>query len=173
MIRTLHIRKKIVGSLFLIILIVGCSKSEEKVLEEADETAKRIFTQEEFVEVNYTDDSLSFYLPQYLHIVDQDENNIILEGKDNKYVIFINNLEDSTSQLHFESLRNEDALLIKSYEREDIFGYIQILEMTEDDQYELQIGIGGVKITTYTTLKEIVKETEELMKTAKSIVEAD
>lgn len=163
-----------ISFLFIALAFVGCSKTEDQVFKEAEEVVNGIFSEENKVEINYSDDIVSFYLPEHLHIVEQDENNLVLKNGDHVYVIFMNYMEASTSKVFFGSAQADDALLYTSYERDDMFGYMRILENLDDKgTYELQVGIGGVKVTTNTTLKQLVSESEQLMKIAKSIIEAN
>lgn len=161
--------------LLLLLVLSGCnSKSEAEVLQEAEEIAGETFESTESIEVNKELDHLSLYLPKNIEVKEADANNIILNDGKQTFIIFYNNLEAPTSDLNYQTSQSnsKDQLLLKSFEDPDKFGYIQVLPGKEGE-YELQIGVGGVKITTITTRAKMVHHTTELMKIARSIVEAN
>jgi len=165
--------KVIQNSIFILLLILlGCSKSEEDILLEAHKKVETVFLKEEKVLEKEHKSSFSYYIPNHLEVVDQDEYNIILEGNNNVYVIFINNFETPTSKMMFNLAKVDESLLYESLEKEGMFGYIRVRNSDEEAAlYEVQIGIGGVKVTTNVNLKDIPNEAEQLMKIAKSIIE--
>lgn len=159
--------------ILVVVFIAGCGlKSEEEVIKETKDAAKETFSAEEGIEVNKELENFSLYLPDDLTVKDATASNVILKNGDQTYIVFYNKLELPTSKLNYKSAQRDDALLIESFSDQDKFGYIRVLA-SEDDKYELQIGIGGVKITTYTEKSDLVEDARELMKMARSIVEND
>ncbi|MFC4022492.1 hypothetical protein ACFOUV_01510 [Oceanobacillus longus] len=158
------------GLIGLIIVLNGCGlKSEEDALAGAKATAENIFHNESQIETNYELGNNTIYIPEYLEIESSDESNLILVNGDQTYILFRNPIETSQSELNFHAANAENALLLDSFSNEDNFGYIRILP-DEGEGYEMQIGVGGVKITTFTTKGKMDADAEELMKMAKSIV---
>lgn len=159
--------------IILFLMLVGCSKSEEDILNETVDRVKDRFLQAERILEAENNSTFTYYIPKDLTIVEEDEHNIVLEGKNHAYVIFKNPFESPTSNRLFHLAKIEDAVLYESFETEDMFAYIRIRPDYDVDLplYEVQIGVGGVKATTNVKLEEIPKVSEELMKIAKSIVE--
>lgn len=145
-------------------------QTEEEAIKDAKESAKKIFNSDEKIETNHKLDSFSMYLPNSLEVEEEDGNNVILKDGDQTYIVFYNNLEDPLSKLSYKSAASKsgDALLLETFKDQNKFGYIRILPHSEDD-YELQIGVGGAKITTYTSRGNLDNDSEELMKIAESI----
>ncbi|PAV30117.1 hypothetical protein CIL05_06535 [Virgibacillus profundi] len=153
----------------LFVTLSGCSmKSEEETITDTKDIAENTFMDDTPIESNYEFKGNSFYLPSGLEEKSGDENNLVLEDGDQTYIVFNNNNEEPLSQLHYNAAQDKNALLLESFSDENKFGYIR-LQPDEGEGYELQIGIGGVKITTYTTKGKMEEDTEELMKVAKSI----
>src|SRR5690625_2582197 len=69
-----------------VLLLVACSKSEEDIISETLAEVKDVFQQEELIDKNHEQDNFSYYLPEQLQVIDEDEHNIVLEGNDNVYV---------------------------------------------------------------------------------------
>ncbi|WP_404453695.1 hypothetical protein LG329_04090 [Virgibacillus necropolis] len=155
------------------ILLAGCSlKSEKEALKDTEEAAKQTFNSSEDIETNKKLENFSLYLPEDLSVKEATASNVILKNGDQTYIVFYNKLEGPTSKLNYKSAQRDEALLIKSFEDPEKFGYIRVLS-SEDDKYELQVGIGGVKITTYTDKSSMDEDGKNLMKIARSIAETD
>lgn len=159
---------------FLLIMstvLYGCGTlSEEDAVQNAVNSAEGIFTSEEDIETNEQTQDFHFYLPEDLEIEEESKNNIILSDENEHYIVFYNNLESPTSKLNYESAKDSKSLAYESFEDESKFGYLQITPGT-DENYQMQVGIGGVKITTYTTKSDLEEIAKELMKIARSITE--
>ncbi|MRH42816.1 hypothetical protein GH741_08975 [Aquibacillus halophilus] len=159
----------VISVILLFTSLAGCSlKSEEQVLEETQEVAINTF-QQESVDTNTELENFSLYLPGGFEITEETMSNLILQRDDQTYILFYNALEDTTSELNYKAAESiDESTLLESFEDENRFGYIKVLS-TEEDSYELQIGVGGVKITTRTSKDQLVEDTEEMMKMANSI----
>ncbi|WP_188456501.1 hypothetical protein [Virgibacillus oceani] len=155
--------------LLLIIVLSGCSmKSEEEALTDAKQNALEAFNNKEKIETNHELNSFELYLPENLEVKEESKSNVILEDGDQTYIVFYNNLEKPTSQLSYESAKKEEALLMESFKDNNKFGYIRILS-DKGDGYEMQVGIGGVKITTYTSKGKMDNDARALMEISRSI----
>ncbi|WP_284139868.1 MULTISPECIES: hypothetical protein [unclassified Virgibacillus] len=159
--------------LALVIFIVGLTiseyKSEKTIIQDARKIAERTFKNAANEGENSEKADLPFYLPKGFHVTEQDKNNIILENKEQTFLIFNNGLESADSELNYTAAaRNEDALLIESFQDKEKFGYIRIVP-DEENHYELQVGVGGVKITTFTPKTNLENDARELMKIALSL----
>lgn len=164
---------KIALAIFLVLLVVltGYSmKSEEDVLKDVKEAAESTFNEDGKIAVNHEMDGFSLYLPENLEVEEESNSNVILKDENQTYILFYNSLESPQSDLNYKAAQTDKALLLESFIDEGEFGYIRVLP-DEGDGYELQVGIGGVKITTYTTKGKIDDDASNLMKIARSIYE--
>ncbi|WP_164668327.1 hypothetical protein [Virgibacillus doumboii] len=161
----------IVSSILIAVLSLTGVQTEEEAVQDAITAAKKVFNSNEKIEVNHSKGSFSMYLPDSLEVTEHDASNVILKNGDQTYIVFYNSLEDPLSKLGYKSVasKSESALLLETYEDEDKFGYIRILENDEGESYELQIGVGGVKVTTYTSKAALENDSKNLMKMARSI----
>lgn len=152
-----------------IILLAGCGfESEEETLAGAKEAAEAAFYSETPIKTNYEMESKSIYIPDHLKVESKDESNLILVDGKQTYIVFYNEFEPASSELNFEAAQSDQSLVLESYHDNSSFGYIRILP-DDGEGYELQIGIGGAKITTYTQKSRIKNDASELMNIAKSI----
>ncbi|MFS0673118.1 hypothetical protein [Ornithinibacillus sp. 179-J 7C1 HS] len=157
--------------IFIIVLTVFSFRTEESIIEQAGEKAKEIFYNEEVPEDNYHGEYFSFYLPSNMEVEEVDDFNAILQNGHRTLIVFYNKLESNDSNLNYEAAKTEDAALLESFTDDNKFGYIRLLQDEEHMEYEIQVGVGGVKLTTYTTKNEIISDSENLMKIALSIVQ--
>lgn len=158
----------------LLVLLTSCKpKSEEEIIGAVEKVAQEIFEEKDTMKINKELKHVSLYLPQELQLEEVMENNLVLTDGKQSYYIFYNELEEPTSELNFVNIdqTSKDILLIQSFKDAHKFGYVQV--RSTEEAYELQIGIGGVKITTNTEKNNLVDQTEEIMKIARSIVEND
>ncbi|MBB6452153.1 hypothetical protein HNQ94_000574 [Salirhabdus euzebyi] len=156
-------------SLSLIFLLSGCFLSEEKALENAKEEAEKSFMADP-LETNQKIDDISIYLPEGMEINGSSNNNVFLAKEDQDYLLFYNQFESEDSQHLFEGIKaRPESLLLHSYEDDKRFGYIAVFPHQEEE-YELQVGIGGVKITTITTLDNLEEESSDLMEIVNSSI---
>ncbi|HLR62554.1 MAG TPA: hypothetical protein VK097_08945 [Lentibacillus sp.] len=159
--------------LLCISILVGCSmQSEEEAIKDTEKTAEETFYAENAFKTNEQLDSFSMYVPAGMEVVEEDSSNVIIEEGDQTYIVFYNNLENPLSKLSYESAaaKSDQALLLESFKDREKFGYIRVLPDKEEDNYELQTGVGGVKVTTYTSKSELDNDAEDMMKMAHSIV---
>lgn len=165
------IYRKVMASLLLLMILVSCSmKSEDGAVTEAKEAAENSFQSTETLEANKELEHTSFYLPERFHIESEETSNIILKDGEQTYIVFNNSLEPASSELGADSYQNLESLLFDTFKDDDKFGYILIMPET-DKKYEMAIGIGGAKITTYTTRHDMAKDAEDLMLMSRSLVE--
>ncbi|WP_047981553.1 hypothetical protein [Ornithinibacillus contaminans] len=158
--------------LFIIVISVISYKSDDTIIQQAEETARDTFFHEDVPTENYQGEFFSFYLPANMEVEEVDANNAILQSGDQTFLVFYNTLEDRNSTLNYNAAQNDEAVLLESFSDEEKFGYIRLLPSDENhDVYEIQIGVGGVKITTFSQKSEIIVETENLMKTALSLAQ--
>ncbi|MDX8047478.1 hypothetical protein SH601_16040 [Gracilibacillus sp. S3-1-1] len=155
-------------AIFVIVISIYTKKPPiEEVLSGAIEEAEQQF-QQNAKQPNEKLDSLSLYIPEGFEIDDQSNSNILLTKADKVYIVFYNSLESAKSKVNYEIAReaNDDEWLT-SFENQDRFGYIYIVEQA--DQFEIQIGVGGVKVTTLSNRDELTENIQDMMDIAISL----
>ncbi|MFZ3589393.1 hypothetical protein ACOI1C_08955 [Bacillus sp. DJP31] len=161
---------KLLYILFTLLLLVGCSSIEDVVTETKDTVSKAFDAGSKGINVDKG--SFSFYLPDSMEEKknqDKQENNIILTEGKQAYILFINPLEKKDSRVVYEStLADQDYLLNETFEKDDQFGFVQVLEV-DDKSFEVTVGVGGVKLTTVTKKNNVVKTSEKMMQIANSV----
>jgi hypothetical protein len=156
--------------IFIIVLSIYSYQSEESIIEQAGNIANDTFYNDDIPKDNYKGEHFSFFLPEKMEVEEVDNFNAILEIDNKTIIIFYNTLEDNLSKLNYEAAKTEEAVLFESFEDDNKFGYVRILPVDTDGKYEIQIGVGGVKVTTITTKREAINDAENLMNIALSIV---
>ncbi|MFC4403618.1 hypothetical protein [Gracilibacillus xinjiangensis] len=140
----------------------------EQVLEEAVKIAEEQFQQEKEAATHEVTD-FSLYLPEGYEIEEETSNNLLLKQEDQTYILFYNSFENETSQLNYEAIQDSDnQLKLEAFEDDNRFAYISIIEH-DGHSYQLQIGVGGVKITTISDMDNLVHDAEQMMKMANSV----
>ncbi|MDC3415079.1 hypothetical protein NC797_16370 [Aquibacillus sp. 3ASR75-11] len=164
--------QKLVTKLFLmtmILIVTACSfESEDETLKDVKKVTETEFSSTG-VEPNTELEQFSIYIPNNLEIVEKGKSNLILEEGDQSYVVFNNVFEDRASELNYKTASvAENPNLLESFTDDGRFGYVRIIK-TDEEEYELQVGIGGIKITTYSPLGSLESDAEMMMKIANSI----
>lgn len=158
--------KKIISFIVvgLIIFLSGCGLSEVDVIGDIEEAVEISFSSES-PEPNGDFVNFSIYFPDHLTVIEESESNLIFEDQDDQtYILFHNPLEGPSSQSFYNAQKEHDQhLLLESYHdlEEDRFGYVKIASVNES--YELQVGVGGVRITTFTSLDDLEEDFNHLV----------
>ncbi|WP_026907516.1 hypothetical protein [Paucisalibacillus globulus] len=156
--------------IFIIVLSIYSYQSEESVIEQVENIANDTFYNVDIPKDNYEGEHFSFFLPEKMEVEEVDNFNAILEIDNKTIIIFYNSLEDNLSKLNYEAAKTEEAVLFESFEDDNKFGYVRILPVDTEGKFEIQIGVGGVKVTTISTKSEAINDAENLMNIALSIV---
>lgn len=159
----------VIASMIIVITIVTALsiEPEETTVKKAGQLAEELF-KEDAVKANKELEFFSLYLPDHFEIKEESKNNLILDKDGQTFILFYNALENTMSELNFQAAAAiEDYSLLKSFSDNKRFGYIFVGETPNG--FELQIGVGGVKITTFTTQAKLREDTESMMKMANSI----
>lgn len=156
-------------ALFLICLLLlsACAPSEDEAFESTEFAAKTTF-EDDIIEPNKTMDNFSLYVPSGYEIIEESQSNLLLEKNNQTFILFYNALEDKTSELNFQAAEaNANSALLQSFETDNRFAFVKVSESAEE--YELQVGVGGVKITTQTSLRKLEDNTIDMMQMATSL----
>lgn len=156
--------------LCLITISVMSIEKVENVVDEAMTIAESTF-HETPTEPNQEVENFTIYIPDELKIDEQSKNNAVLVSNDGQsYILFINDIENKQSKLNYETVRehsNGESDWLETFEDEDRFGYVYIQPL--EDDFEVQIGIGGIKLTTISSKQNIVDDVEMMMDISNSI----
>lgn len=153
----------------LLTLLGACSANIDDEQIKAEQLAKESFTSDS-KETNTDTEYFSLYVPSAMKLDDTDPNNILITEGEELYLLFINQNEGQASKVIYESTLNsaENFRLNKTFENENQFGYILIKDNSEKE-YELTIGVGGVKMSTVTDASNIAENAQTMMEIVNSI----
>jgi hypothetical protein len=160
----------LIVSIFFVSILSGCFLSEDKALEDAKAAAEKAF-KEEPLETNQEIDQIALHKPDDMDIDGSSVNNVFLSRDGQDYLLFYNEFDNEGSKHLFESAKQrENSVLLESFEHNGKFGYIAVFPQTTEEQYELQVGIGGVKkISTITSMDKLEEEAKRMMEIVLSI----
>lgn len=161
---------KVLLIVLLIVFVSGCTvKSKEDLMSEITQIAKASF-EEPKTQTTVKLNNFSLYLPEKFEVVEEGTSNLILQKGEQLYILFQNPLEDSNSHLNYDTAAEEKGYtLLESFEEQDKFGFVMVMPR-EDEKFELQTGVGGVKLTTITELDNLTEDTEVMMEMANSLL---
>ena len=150
-----------------VIIVSGCGLTEEEIIEDISHSLETEFNRPA-PETNMNFDDIDIYFPERFTVFEESNNNIIFTHEDQMYILFYNRLEPATSNaFYLEEKAKPYDMYIESYEDAGQFSYVKIAEI--DESYELQVGTGGVRITTNVTLNHIEDTFKELVQMLNSI----
>ncbi|ENH95795.1 hypothetical protein J416_14208 [Gracilibacillus halophilus YIM-C55.5] len=158
---------------FVIAIAISTRQPVEEVLQQSNQAVEQAFNQEAKTP-NQDLNQLSLFLPNTFEVFEQESNNVILESNGQTYILFHNSLENESSQLNYEAVNEKnDHLLLESFENQGRFGYIYISEADTKSEFQLQIGVGGIKITTITEKSDAATDAKDMMLIANSLIYND
>lgn len=156
------------GLVLMVIVVLGaCSSSFSEDKKTADESVGVTFKSKPEKTNNSTKD-IKYHLPFGVEIKDESPNNVLLKNGSRTYILFYNQQEKADSKVVYESAVKQQKKwdANETYQQDKKFGYMLVKKLKEDN-YQLIVGIGGVKLTTETN--NISKDAETMMKIANSV----
>ena len=153
------------------VMLTGCGKTvDEQITEGVKSTATAFEAQS--VEPTTTIGKIKVYLPNGYKVEEgtNEMNYIFTKGKDS-FILFVNTIETEDSRLYYDNLVNDSSLNIikeQTFEFEDAFGFVAVIEHSEE-QYELVVSSGGVKMTTISADKNIDEKLANMMEIVRSV----
>ncbi|MCM3162791.1 hypothetical protein [Metabacillus litoralis] len=153
----------------ILVLLSGCTQSEESLRNESIDHTKQAFDNEE-LEVNEKADQFSFYLPNDFKIKEKNDYNVLLEDGNKSYILFVNLNEPKNSKVSYVTLTEQyqEPFLSKTFEQNDRFGYLFVVKI-EENKYEVTVGVGGTKVTTEAKGNDVAEDAEAMMMIANSV----
>lgn len=155
----------------VILMLTACGKPVEEQVTEGVASTATVFEAKP-VEPTTTVGKIEVYLPSGYKIEEgtNEMNYIVTKGKDS-FILFVNTIEQEDSRLHYDLLVNDSKLNImkeQTFEQEEAFGFAAVIEHSEE-QYELVVSSGGVKMTTVAKDKKIDEKLVDMMEIVRSV----
>lgn len=149
-------------------LISGCSTSIKEQQKDAVKNVNQTFTNQPKA-AKKTTKHLKLYLPFGMAIQKESPNNVIIKRGKQNYLLFYNQKEDQKSQEVYKISKPMKGLLLdKHFSSKGKFGYLYISKVKKN-LYEVTVGIGGIKMTTETGMKNIANDAEKMMNIVSSV----
>ncbi|WP_210468534.1 hypothetical protein [Sporosarcina sp. 6E9] len=153
-----------------VLLLTACGKSLEDRVGEGLRSAEKVFYENNKF-ANEEIDGVKFYRPSSFAIKEgSDSQNIIFTSKNDTFILFNNPNEEKDSHLFYDLLKADETKKIikeKSFTEGDTFGFAAVIE--NDETVELITSVGGSKITTLSTKKDIENHLSVMMEILRSI----
>ncbi|MDQ0430442.1 hypothetical protein QOZ98_003299 [Planomicrobium stackebrandtii] len=163
------------GLIFMLLLLAGllaaCNATPEEQIVKGIENAQGAF-EEEPENTNETVGQTNLYVPSGYNIEEPSDgsDSLITKGSDS-FALLINPNEGAASTFFYD-LQKEDSeqlwVVDETFQQNGRFGFATVEEIAED-QLELVVSAGGVKLTTVTTENQIPQNMDWMMKTVRSI----
>ena len=155
----------------VVLMLTGCGKTVDEQITEGF-TATATAFEAKPMEPTTTIGKIKVYLPSGYKVEEgtNEMNYIFTKGKDS-FVLFVNTIEAEDSRLHYDILVNDSKLNImkeQTFELDNAFGFTAVIEHSEE-QYELVVSSGGVKMTTMSADKKIDEKLVTMMEIVRSV----
>ncbi len=160
------------GLMLLLLGLSGCSQSIEEQIANGLQITETVFAEEPEQHTEQIDD-IQLYLPAKFKVEDSsDDYNIVISKGKESYILFINDREAKDSKLYYNLLKDNDADKIieeTTYEKDDHFGFTAVLKTANEEEMELVVSSGGIKMTTISQAKYIEDNLREMTKIVHSV----
>ena len=159
--------------LLSLLLLTACNVSEKDALGNAELALEQTLEMEP-MEGTAEGEDFTYYIPSGFN-VDEDiegSNNVVLNDKEQLYILFVNPFEQKDSKVVYEStlLSYNNVLINESFMKDNQFVYLIIdKEQQNDGEYEVTFGIGGVKITTVTDTNNMEESVRKMVEIVSSV----
>jgi len=88
------------------------------------------------------------------------------------FILFINDREGADSKLYYNLLKEDSSKEIikeNTYEKNGIFGFSAVSKTDNENEFELIVSSGGIKMTTISQAKRIEENLSEMTKIVHSV----
>lgn len=151
--------------LALVLVLAACASPEEQAAEGVRSATKLL--EETPEQPNEKVGEHGLFIPSGYQVETGSEApNILLNHSNDTYVLFINENEPATSRLYYDLLVSDPSKEIvedETNELSDQFGFAAVVAHS-DDQFELIVSRGGVKLSTVTNDKAIDTKLQDMMR---------
>ncbi|MEA0555466.1 hypothetical protein U1P98_12145 [Lysinibacillus irui] len=161
-----------IGLMLLLLVLAGCNQSIDEQIANGLQITETVFAEEPEEHTEKIGD-IKLYLPSNFKVEDSsDEYNIVISKGKESYILFINNREAQDSKLYYNLLKeNETDKIIEesTYDKDGRFGFTAVLKTDDENEMELIVSSGGVKMTTISQAKHIENNLREMTKIVHSV----
>ncbi|MEG0258889.1 MAG: hypothetical protein RR595_08470 [Lysinibacillus sp.] len=158
--------------MLLILALTGCSASPEEQITNGIQLTEKVFAEKPESHTDSVDD-VQLYLPSKFDITDRsDSHNIVMDKGKQSFILFINKNEQIDSELYYDLLKKDDKKEIieeKVYDKKGIFGFSAVIKTEKEDEYELIVSCGGVKMSTISPAKKVEDNLHDMTKIVRSV----
>lgn len=163
---------QISGLILMLLALTGCNETIDKQIENGLQQTQTIFAEKP---ESHTDTlgQIKLFLPSKFEIEDSsDPYNILISKGKESYILFINDREKADSKLYYELLQGDSSKEIIdeiTYKQDGFFGFSAVTKTEHDDEFELIVSSGGVKMTTISQGNHIEDNLQEMTKIVHSV----
>lgn len=155
----------------LVAMLAGCGKSVEEQISQGVASAQTTF-ENTALEPTKKVGKINVYVPSGYSVEKgaNEMNYIFTKGKDS-FILFVNTIEAEDSKLHYENLledKEKEVVKKQTFEFDEAFGFTAVVKHSEE-QYELVVSSGGVKMTTLSEDKNIDDKLAGMMQIVRSV----
>ncbi len=152
-------------------MLAGCGKTVEEQISQGVASAQSTF-EDVALEPSKEVGKINVYVPSGYAVKEgaNEMNYIFTKGKDN-FILFVNTIEAEDSKLHYENLledKEKEVVKEQTFQFKEAFGFTAVVKHS-DEQYELVVSSGGVKMTTLSEDKKIDEKLAEMMQIVRSV----
>ncbi|WP_079510099.1 hypothetical protein [Mesobacillus jeotgali] len=150
-----------------VFLLSACSASfPEQKAEIKKEVANTLESQPE--KPNNSAKDIEYYLPADYEVEEETPNNVLFKDGSKTYILFYNQHEKEDSKVVYNSTVKQQKKwdANETFSKNGKFGYMLVKQLKEKN-YQLIVGIGGVKLTTET--ENVREDAEAMMEIANSV----
>jgi hypothetical protein len=162
--------KRIIILSLCIVLVGGCTPTKKEAVQNTEKDITAIF-KDKPKSANEKTEYFTFHKPSTLTISQKGKHNIIFQDHDkNVYILFVNPKEKKSSELNYQSvkkhMKSDDVL--KSFHVGNTFVYVYVKPI-KNEEVELVVAAGGIKMSTKTTLKQMTDQAEMMAEVILSV----
>ncbi len=161
-----------IGLMLLLLVLAGCNQSIDEQIANGLQITETVFAEEPEEHTEKIGD-IKLYLPSNFKVEDSsDEYNIVISKGKESYILFINDREAQDSKLYYNLLKENEADKIieeSTYDKDGRFGFTAVLKTDDENEMELIVSSGGVKMTTISEAKHIENNLREMTKIVHSV----
>ncbi|KON86700.1 hypothetical protein AF332_07765 [Sporosarcina globispora] len=165
-------QKRFTAALLLFIsfiLLSACSASLEEEQTAAKNAAEEAFNQSP-EETNHKFEDIEYYLPFGMEVEEESPNNVILKNGSRRYILFYNQHEGPDSKVVYDAtLKQKDEYEFNETFTKDGHNGFLLINSGKEDEHELVVGIGGVKLSTQAKTRNLSSDTAAMMEIANSV----
>ncbi|MFJ7920205.1 hypothetical protein ACIQ6U_10630 [Lysinibacillus fusiformis] len=163
---------QVIGLTLLLLMLSGCNQSIDEQIANGLQITETVFAEEP---EEHTEEigNIKLYLPSNFKVEDSsDAYNIVISKGKESYILFINDKEAQDSKLYYHLLKDNEADKIieeTTYDKDGRFGFTAVLKTDDENEMELIVSSGGVKMTTISPAKHIEDNLREMTKIVHSV----